>query len=462
MGIGITILVLTVSVFSLAGIYHSKSKKVSLESFISAHNSFPTGLLTLTIVMTGMGAWILFSPAEATVIGGLPAILGYVIGSSFAIFSFIWLGKKIRDKIPSGNTLTEYIYLRYGKWMYGVVLIASVFYMGVFLTAELTGIALASELVFGIPLGLTVVIIGLGTLFYTVIGGLRASVFTDKIQSWIILPLLGVIFIASYFLGAFDFIKTSYQLSPELFSFSNWSGVEYGITLIIAIIGAELFNNANWQRVYAAKSVTVMRKSFLLAGIIVIPIVLLTGLFGFFAFGAGTAEVPSIAMFSFLLAQMPSWIIVMTMILAIGLVMSSMDSLLSGIASLGAVDLIRLSPDKSKEKVLSFAKWMTVVVVGVAMLVSLKGFSVLYLFLVADLVCVAAVFPTFYGLFNKKHSGRVAVTAVVLGLIAGAFLFPDPSWSRGNLLWSFVIALVVPVVVSVIGSHFEKESMTRS
>ena len=38
----------------------------------------------------------------------------------------------------------------------------------------------------------------------------------------------------------------------------------------------------------------------------------------------------------------------------------------------------------------------------IAFLVASKGFSILYLFLLADLLCCAAVFPVFYGFYSKK------------------------------------------------------------
>ena len=37
-----------------------------------------------------------------------------------------------------------------------------------------------------------------------------------------------------------------------------------------------------------------------------------------------------------------------------------------------------------------------------------KGYSILYLFLLADLFCCAAVFTIFYGFFNKKINNKLA------------------------------------------------------
>jgi len=83
-------------------------------------------------------------------------------------------------------------------------------------------------------------------------------------------------------------------------------------------------------------------------------------------------------------------------------------------------------------------------------LVAAQGFSVLYLFLLADLLCSAAAFPVFYGLFSKRHDGFSAMTGTVCGLVAGLSLFPLPGAKPEHLLESFLAAALVPAVVILI------------
>jgi len=75
---------------------------------------------------------------------------------------------------------------------------------------------------------------------------------------------------------------------------------------------------------------------------------------------------------------------------------------------------------------------------------------VLYLFLLADLLCSAAAFPVFYGLFSRKHDGFTATTSTITGLIAGLFFFPAPGDKPTFLLESFLLAAFVPVVTTVL------------
>ncbi|HLC95819.1 MAG TPA: sodium:solute symporter [Candidatus Nanoarchaeia archaeon] len=451
MDYGIWIIIGTAVIFTVIGLLHSRGKKFSLSDYVVSRNSLSQAALVGTLVASAMGAWILFSPAEAAITGGMVAVIGYGFGSAFAVMIFAWLGRKLRMRMPMGHTISEYAYLRYGKGMYLLVILITIFYMSVYLAAELTGIALAAEIVFGIPLAITAVVIGVGTVLYTTVGGLKATVFTDRVQFWFILPLLVIIFAASlYFVGGFaQILSVAQDAVPELFSITFPGGLAFAASLIIAIVGAELFNQANWQRAFAAKDAATMAKGFLKAGWIVFPIIIVAGIFGIFAIGTGQAENPSVAMLTFL-GHSPTWITILAMILAVALVMSSIDSLLNGLASLFAVDLVRLKPNLKKTNVLVVGRCFTVVLAGLAILVAIQGWSVLYLFLVADLVCAAAAFPTFFGMFAQKYSGKTALLSSLAGIVAGAFIFPDPSYSRGSLLWSFVVALAVPCVLSLL------------
>jgi Na+/proline symporter len=90
-----------------------------------------------------------------------------------------------------------------------------------------------------------------------------------------------------------------------------------------------------------------------------------------------------------------------------------------------------------------------------------RGLSVLYLFLMADLVCSAAVFPLFFGLYARRFNGAGALVSMLAGLVAGALFFPRPDFTPWfNPAWlhlhhdfqflaSFGSALLVSTLVAV-------------
>jgi len=142
-----------------------------------------------------------------------------------------------------------------------------------------------------------------------------------------------------------------------------------------------------------------------------------------------------------------------------------LDTLLNAIVSLFAVDAARLWPGPSGPRLLTISRWFTIVPALLAGLISLQAYSVLYLFLLADLICVAVVIPTFFGLFEARISGNVAAIAALLGLIAGGFQFPDPTFASGNLFLSFAVAALVPALICLVfgrsGEPFAFETLHR-
>ena len=71
----------------------------------------------------------------------------------------------------------------------------TVFYMFIFLCAEVTAVAVLINYISGTELWKTALIVLISTLAYTLYGGLRASIFTDNIQMIVILLLLCISFI---------------------------------------------------------------------------------------------------------------------------------------------------------------------------------------------------------------------------------------------------------------------------
>ncbi len=456
--LGLLLIIGSALVFSLLGILYTRGKKFSIEDYTTARGSVNLWTAVASLIAAAMGAWILFSPAEAVVTNGITALIGYAVGSASAVFIFAWVGTRIRSIMPQGHTITEYIFHRYGKAMYALVLLTAVFYMSVFLAAELTGIALAGKMVFNIPLVYTAFIVGITTLIYTAVGGFKASIFTDRVQTIVIMPLIAIIFLSSlWFLGGFNnVVEKTNDANPALLDFGYMPGIEFALTLIIAIVGAELFNQSNWQRVYSPKTASIMRKSFLIGGLIVALIIFTVGFFGFFSVAYDAAENPSVALFTFLLKATPRWVILTAMVLGVALVMSTINALLNGLVTLFTIDLARLKPMISRKSLVGIGRWFTVVLAGISILIATKGYSVLYLFLVADLVCVAVAFPAFYGMYAKRFSEMSALIASIIGIAVGAYFFPDPEFIRGNLFYSFLAAFIASTFLSVIFGFFGK------
>jgi len=453
-------------VFTLFGLVYSK-KYQGINNYLTANRSVKFFSLSTSLVASALGAWILFGPASAATWGGIGAVIGYALGTAFPMIFLIYLGKKIRNEFPKGSTLIEFLRKRFGKSLFKLILFMTIFYMFIFLCAEVTAVSLLINYISGTPLWITASIILIATLTYTLYGGLRASIFTDMIQMIIIIILfvISAIYLLS-FTGdqfSFDFI---YEKNPQLLSVNYIPNYTAGITFFIAVAATNLFHQGNWQRVYAAKNNEVLKKSLILAFIVIIPIVYFMGFSGLVAVSVDSKVIPDLGFFSLLLKDQTEFLSLVIIILGVSLTISTIDTLVNAISSLIVVDGKATFNLKHNINYLRFSKSFIIVLSIIAFIIASKGFSVLYLFLLADLFCCAFVLTVFYSFYNKKINEKTAYISIIVGLICGFLLFPTPDFSKSLLVGiifpldlfpvfvvqsllflSFLIATFIPVVI---------------
>jgi len=117
------LLIIVISLlFALIGILYSR-KHQGLSNYLTAGRNVGVLSLTTSLVASALGAWILFGPASAATWGGIGSVIGYSLGTAFPMIAFIFLGTKIRKVFPKGNTLTEFIYRKFGKNLFKLILI---------------------------------------------------------------------------------------------------------------------------------------------------------------------------------------------------------------------------------------------------------------------------------------------------------------------------------------------------
>ena len=441
------ILTLAISiVFVIIGLLYSK-KFQGLNNYLVANRSVGTFSLTASLVASALGTWILFGPASAATWGGIGAVIGYSLGTAFPLFTLIYLGKKFRDKYPRSKSLIEVVRHRFGSQLFKLILFLSIFYMSIFLIAEVTAVSILINYISGTDLWITASIVIISSLLYTLYGGLRASIFTDNIQ-FIVFGLLLIISF-SYLISlnsnefSFEFIK---QNKPNLLSFNYLPNFTAGLTFFIAVAATNLFHQGNWQRVYAAKDNKVLKSSLIFSFLIIIPIVFLMGFTGLIATSQNSNLIPDLAFFSLLLKENALFLSIIIIILAISLTVSSIDTLVNAISSLIIVDGNKVI--KFKGDYLKLSKQIIILISLISFFVASKGISILYLFLLADLFCCAAVLSVFYSFYSKKFTEKNAYVAIIVGLIGGILLFPSPDFSKSILVGIILPLDFLPIFVS--------------
>ena len=432
-------LILLISIsFILIGIFYSKKYK-GLNNYLVANRSVGTFSLTSSLVASALGTWILFGPASAATWGGIGAVIGYSLGTAFPLFAIIFIGKIFRNSYPNAKSLIEVVRLRFGNHIFKLILILSIFYMTIFLIAEVTAVSILMNYISGVELWITALIVITSSLFYTLYGGLRASIITDNIQFivFIIFLLISFSFLFSFNTNEFNFEFIN-KNKPNLISKDYLPNFTSGLTFFVAVAATNLFHQGNWQRVYAAKDNNVLKKSLLFAFLIVIPIVFLMGFTGLVSVSKNSNVIPDLAFFSILLEEEVLTLSIIIIFLAISLTMSSIDTLINAISSLVIVDGKKFF--RHNHNYLKISKQIIIALSVIAFFVASKGLSILYLFLLADLLCCAAVLSVFYSFYSKSFSEKTAYISIIVGLIGGLLLFPIPDFSK-----SLLIGIIIPI-----------------
>jgi Na+/proline symporter len=468
-------LILSISLFfATIGIIYSKKYK-GLENYLIANRDVGILPLTTSLIASALGSWILFGPASAATWGGIGSVIGYSLGAAFPMIALIFLGSRIRKIFPKGKTITEFVKYKFGKNLFILVLILTIFYIFIFLCAEITAVAILIQYISGTPLWITAMIVITSTLTYTLYGGLRASIFTDNIQFFIIaiLFLISVNYILTFENTNFSFSLIK-QKTPHLISMNYIPNFTAGLTFFIAVATTNLFHQGNWQRVFAAKNEKVLKQSLLISFFIIIPIVFFMGFSGLIAVSQNTKVNPDLAFFSILLNEQTKNLSLLIIVFAISLTISTVDTLINAISSLIIVDGKNIFKFKPGYNFLKLSKYFVIVISLISFFIASKGFSILYLFLLADLLCCSAVFTVFYG-FYKKIRGDIAMISILVGLFLGLLLFPSFDFSKSILIgvllshdlfplivsnyllfWSFFIATVGPAIVIMFHDSFKR------
>ena len=461
----LTVIVLVGIFFILLGYLNSK-KFVNNNNYIVGDRDENTFSLTASLTASALGAWILFGPASAATWGGIGAVIGYALGTAAPMLFLYNFGPKIRKEFPKGLTLTEFIKKRFGTGILKICLFLILFYLTIFLIAEVTAIAALLKYTSQVPLWITAVITLIICLLYILRGGFKLSIITDKYQfSFIVVVILSSLFLVFGKIDSpsFEIIK---QNSPNLIDKNYLPNYTAGLTFFIAVAATNLFHQGNWQRVFSAKNNRILKSSLIYSSLVTFIIVFWMGYTGLLSLSLNSKVIPDLAFFDLLLDKKNSAVVIAILILAMSLTLSTIDTLINAISSLIIIDGKFVNKSLKGKEVKNKANIIILLLSVLVFILASKGFSILYLFLLADLLCCAAVITIFYGFFNKKINTKLASYTIFIGLFSGLLFFPSQNFQSsflvGNLIsieyftplisanllfLSFAISIIIPLII---------------
>ncbi|HOO85460.1 MAG TPA: sodium:solute symporter family protein, partial [Prolixibacteraceae bacterium] len=274
------------------GFYFLKRNKSKEDYYVGGRN-MSAGHIGLSVVATDVGGGFSIG------LGGLGFAMG-LSGSWMLFTGFIgaWLSAVILIPkiypIASKNkflTFPEALKFYYNNKVAVVAgLISLIGYIGFTSSQILAGAKLASATFPSVSITDAVLIMGIIAVGYTVIGGIKAVIYTDTIQ-WAIL-MIGLIFIGipiGYIkIGGWSAIAQT--LPDQFFSLKNISLVQF-INWLITIVPIWFVGMTLYQRIYACKDKKTAQKAWLVAGLFEWPVMafmgIVLGMFGRVAYEQG-------------------------------------------------------------------------------------------------------------------------------------------------------------------------------
>jgi SSS family solute:Na+ symporter len=301
--------------------------------------------------------------------------------------------------------------------------ISAIGYLGFTSSQILAGAKLASSTFERLNLNNALLLMGVIAVLYTVLGGLKAVIYTDTIQ-WIVLMsglILVGIPIAYVKIGGLEVIKTT--LPHEYLSLDNvsWQQIVNWMFTIVPIwfIGMTLY-----QRIYAAKDTKTAQRGWFIAGFFEYPVMAFMGvILGMFAkvalengmlpgYTAGNLDA-EMGLPVLLKTILPVGFLGVVLSAYFSAIMSTADSCL--IASSGNIltDVIKRHDSAHG---LKYSQLITLVIGVLALFLALKMENVLELMLLSYAFMVSGmIIPVLAALFTKRPNALAGLVSMITG-----------------------------------------------
>lgn len=297
------------------------------------------------------------------------------------------------------------------------------------------------EQFFGIDVVTSILVISIVTGIYTVLGGLKAVVVTETIQT--VLLIGGSILVTALAIGALpehgisSMAEFESQLRPRQLSMI-WTDNSVGLAWYSVLLGYPVLGIWYWctdqtivQRVLAARSEHDAQIGPLFAGFIkVLPvfILVLPGVIGYVLYGSEIGDNANQVLPMLIQELVPTGLRGLISAGLLAALMSTIAAALNSCATLFAVDIVaRVRPGTSDASQVRIGRWSAVVVMLLAMAWSTQGAKFSSIFEAVQEIgaalapAITAVF--LWGVFWKRGTSQAAVSTLVFGFMMGATAF---------------------------------------
>ncbi|WP_430732111.1 sodium/proline symporter [Virgibacillus halodenitrificans] len=461
------------------GYYFSKRSKTQSD-FLLGGKKLPGWALGFSERATGESAWLLLGYTGFVFMTGLSGIWVAAGIASGIIFSWLFLAKRFMKETDKYSILTlpDYLAVRFGKkaniirWLTSLLIAGFLmFYVG----AQMAGAGKMLFITFewtpttGIILATIVIII------IAFAGGFISVVWTDMIQSvMMVITLVALPIVAFFHLQSND-ISISQSLVSAGSSFNSWFGGLTGFAL-----GVLFFNNFAWffgflggQPQLSARFMALKNDREAKHGSIVAVVwtflayggAFLIGLCAIAMYDQGSFGDVEVLLPTMILQLMPPWIAGLLLAGVLAAIITTANSQLLVVTGSISEDIIHKAIGiKLTDKQLVWLSRIMVVLFGlIGMIIALVSESLLYLIVGwawAGVGCTLspAILMTF---FWKRYSGAGVIATVVSGLLSTVLWISTPLEEMiTSRFTTFFIALFFGIVFSLLFPDKKEKTST--
>ncbi|GAB4316664.1 MAG: sodium/proline symporter PutP [Candidatus Zixiibacteriota bacterium] len=440
----------------------------SLADYLLAGRSLGPWLVAFSERASGESAWLLIGLPGVALLAGFGAIWP-AIGCTFGIFvSWTLVARKLREQTESHNaiTLPQFLENRFNddthslRWVATIII---VFFFTLYVAAQFLGAGKVLNAAFGMTPLQGMLLGSVIILFYTIMGGFYAVVWTDFFQGLIMIFTLGVLPIAGLIAvgGLGPLTEKLSAVNPNLLRLGGESSTSLLDTIVYAIGGLGIGLGYVGQPHLLARFMSIRKAGDLRKGSLIATFWALiafygavgVGLVGIAMLGQGLDD-PEQVMPLLARTLMPGAIVGVMISGAIAAMMSTADSQLLVTTSAVTEDIYHglINKDAPQKRLVLISRLVTVAVGVIALILALTGEELVY-----DLVLYAwgglgAAFGP--AILFTLWSKRVTKNAVLAGMITGAVSvivwknIPVLSGFLYELVPGFLLATVVIWVMS--------------
>ena len=416
-------------IFMLGVGFYFLNKNKSRDDYYVGGRNMSAGHIGLSVVATDVGGGFSIG------LGGLGFLMG--LSGSWMLFTGLlgaWLSAVILipkiypiAKKHQFLTFPESLAFHYNKKVAFIAgIISLIGYIGFTSSQILAGAKLASATFPSISITNAVLIMGVIAVVYTVVGGIKAVIYTDTIQ-WIILMvgLIGIgIPVGFIKIGGFNAIHET--LPSQFLTLTNIKFIDL-FNWVITIVPIWFVGMTLYQRIYACKNEKTAKKAWIIAGLFEYPIMafmgVALGLFARVAFEKGMFTAVGYSPNTVLDAELGLPLLLRT-ILPVGLMGLMMSAYFSAIMSTADSCLMAASGNLvtdifgyfKKNISIKKSQIITLLIGGLAIVLATKMQNVLELMLYSYAFMVSGLLVPVLGfLLLKNPSANAAFYAMITG-----------------------------------------------